>query len=102
MRLIDADELFNAFEKNGWYDSLDRDDVAEELLLKAPTVDAVPVVHGNWVERFTGNEWIVHCSNCKVEATEMADYHTIYSYCPYCGAKMDEYRHKRRIPKYRR
>lgn len=43
-RLIDADELFNAFEKNGWYDSLDRDDVAEELLLKAPTVDAVEVV----------------------------------------------------------
>ena len=37
-RLIDADELFNQFEENGWYDNCDRDEIAETLLLNAPTI----------------------------------------------------------------
>lgn len=44
MRLIDADSLFKEMEKRGWHDNADRDDIAEELLLNAPTVFAVPVV----------------------------------------------------------
>lgn len=44
MRLIGADALFKAFENAAWYNNADRDDVAEELLLDAPTIDAVPVV----------------------------------------------------------
>lgn len=44
MRLIDADELFKDFEKSAWFNNADRDDVAEELLLNAPTIDAEPVV----------------------------------------------------------
>lgn len=42
--LISRDALFSEFENAGWYDNADRDDVAEELLLNAPTVDAVSVV----------------------------------------------------------
>ncbi len=44
MRLIDADALFKAFERTVWYDNADRDEVAEEILLQMPTIDAVPVV----------------------------------------------------------
>lgn len=44
MRLIDADALFKAFEQTAWYDNADRDEVAEEILLQMPTIDAVEVV----------------------------------------------------------
>lgn len=44
MRLIDADALFKAFEKAAWYNNMDRDEIAEEILLQMPTIDAVPVV----------------------------------------------------------
>lgn len=36
--LIDADKLFQVMENTGWYNNADRDEVAEELLLNAPTV----------------------------------------------------------------
>lgn len=42
--LISKDTLFAEFENAGWYDLTDRDEIAEELLVHAPTVDAVPVV----------------------------------------------------------
>lgn len=42
--LIRRDLLFAELEKAEWYDNADRDDVAEELLLFAPSIDAVPVV----------------------------------------------------------
>lgn len=35
--LIDADELFEEMEHNGWFDNADRD-IAEDLVLDAPTV----------------------------------------------------------------
>ena len=44
MRLIDADALFAEFENVGWYNNADRDEVAERLVLQAPTIDAVEVV----------------------------------------------------------
>lgn len=37
-RLIDEDALFEEYENVPWYDNKDRDDVAEEILLNAPTV----------------------------------------------------------------
>ena len=44
MRTIDADALFAEFENVGWYDNADRDEIAERLVLQAPTIDAVNVV----------------------------------------------------------
>lgn len=37
-RLIDADALFDKFEEVGWYNNADRDEVAEKILLDAPTI----------------------------------------------------------------
>lgn len=54
----------------------------------APTVDAVPVVHGRWEEADDGDG--VVCSVCR------EDFCTIYleaerfNYCPSCGAHMKE------------
>lgn len=66
---------------------------------EAPTVDAVPVVHGRWVaidedcEALDGEteskRW--GCTNCH-EIVEYDDYTHIQRlspYCPNCGAKMD-------------
>jgi hypothetical protein len=54
---------------------------------KAPTVDAVEVVHGRWIETKNG----FHCSNCKRKPgrhqTKQGAY--LSNYCPNCGAKMD-------------
>lgn len=49
-RPIDADALFAEFENVGWYNNADRDEIAEPLILQAPTIDAVSVVR---------------CDNCK-------------------------------------
>ena len=43
-KLIDANVLFNAMENASWHDNRDRDDIAEELVLNAPAIDAVTVV----------------------------------------------------------
>lgn len=44
MRLIDADALFTEFENAKWYDNNDRDLVAEDILMDAPTIEACIVV----------------------------------------------------------
>ena len=54
----------------------------------APTVDAVPVVHGRWIWSEENECWV--CSNCEMSA--LNDYRgnsTASDYCPKCGAKMD-------------
>lgn len=38
MRLIDADALFREMEKAEWYNNADRDEIAEEMVLYAPTI----------------------------------------------------------------
>lgn len=88
-RLIDADDLFEEFERAAWYDNADRDEIAESILWQMPTVDAVEVVHGRWLPvideypqflkmpMLTGYK----CSVCgRYEAQEEP-------YC-HCGAKM--------------
>lgn len=44
MRLVNADDLLRKCEETPWFDNRDRDDVAEELILSAPVIDAEPVV----------------------------------------------------------
>ncbi|MDD4280236.1 MAG: hypothetical protein PHX74_10950 [Candidatus Sumerlaeales bacterium] len=41
MRLIDADALYDAFERSPWMDNADRD-IAEEVMDNAPTVNPQP------------------------------------------------------------
>ena len=60
---------------------------ARKLMMDAPAVDAVPVVHGRWED--DGEDHRYHtCSVC--------NYMTIprYNYCPNCGARMDGDKHE--------
>ena len=62
---------------------------------KCPTVDAVEVVHGEWI--YENGEWV--CSVCKEPALYEVQVYgggnykdcdlVRSSYCPKCGAKMD-------------
>lgn len=88
MRLIDADALFKAFENAAWYNNADRDDVAEELLLNAPTIDVEPVRHGHWIA-FN----VINTKDCSSKIRYMCSKCGRYEdeqepYCN-CGAKMD-------------
>ncbi len=86
MRLIDADALgvgrcsrdvLPADYCAGWNGLI-------RLLEKAPTVDAVPVVHGRWDENG-------YCTNCGKHAPFWSVSSCYYKspYCQSCGAKMD-------------
>lgn len=58
------------------------DDMMSEIET-SPAVDAVEVVHGQWIEK-TG---YAVCSVCLDEC--WADSVLEYNFCPNCGAKMD-------------
>lgn len=61
---------------------------ARKLMEDAPTVDAVPVVHGRWIDNvdekgMLRNAWR-SCSACGG-----LNWSKKPNYCPQCGAKMD-------------
>lgn len=93
MRLIDADALgvgrcsrdvLPADYCAGWNGLI-------RLLEKAPTVDAVPVVHGRWIYEeetlFTLSGY--RCSVCRRPRWLSPDVPEAFKYCTNCGAKMD-------------
>ena len=63
---------------------------AKEMVADATTVDAVPVVHGHWidmdVETYT---WKIRCSLCSHERGMMSTGKTYPMWCENCGARMD-------------
>lgn len=92
-RLIDIDRLCNDLVKR-WSiaDKKKEDliravmaDVVTPIVVSQPTVDAVPVRHGKWVDDSNGIEgaWN-YCSVCGEQAIDL------YDYCPNCGADMRE------------
>lgn len=52
---------------------------------RAPTVDAVPVVHGRWVFDTVNGRECMKCSECLKTQTPTG----VFTYCPNCGARMD-------------
>ena len=95
MRLIDADTLFAEFENVDWYNNADRDEIAERLVLQAPTIDAVSVVHGEWITKYEGSylQRRMYCSVCgKRSGIGGIESNQRKPYCPNCGAKMDRER----------
>lgn len=46
-----------------------------------PTVEAIPVVHGEWI----GGKWYKECSVCSEVFTPTT---TLPNFCPNCGADM--------------
>lgn len=87
MRLIDADALLNTARMTIDWEA--------ENINDAPTVDAMPIVHGYWY----GDEYDGYADDCPVYYSFgcslcnniIFDEETPekYSYCPYCGTKMD-------------
>jgi len=56
----------------------------------APTIDAAPVVHGEW--EWNTNNGFYYCSNCKTVSPredQDGEYCDCPNYCPGCGAKME-------------
>lgn len=100
MRLIDADALRDKLQEE-----IDKaippfDDVigsircgvrlARNIVEDEPTIDAVPVRHGKWIDEgqyadfFPHHEW--RCSECGEHVIEIDT--PWYKYCPNCGARM--------------
>lgn len=90
MRLIDADALMIAIEKDFEgvcvYDVPPSEAVSdfERIVDSMPTIDAEPVRHGRWDENG-------RCTNCGGHAPYWAMATTYYKspYCFECGARMD-------------
>lgn len=105
MRLIDAEDLYSRFEdeykvsykkamatlSDYWRGIHDGIDWGCLRIIKAPTIEAEPVRHGEWVKNEKESEKhieaIYYCSICQnweawgeTEKTK---------YCPNCGAKID-------------
>ena len=58
-------------------------DDAKEIVDRAPTVDAVEVVHGRWIHRPDERR----CPFCGYHYSYFGG--KDYNYCPNCGAQMD-------------
>ncbi len=100
MRLIDADQM--ALDESEAYMAAQvqiQDNVLrgineivhrkiQMLLADTPAVDAVPVVHGRWIE----DHDYLKCPKCGVMVKWDFTFFDIgnWNYCPNCGAKMDE------------
>lgn len=85
--LIQKSELIEEVQKYFVNNSIHKNDLAE-VIAKLPTVEAKPVVHGEWipVKHSRGGH---ECSVCNSYAPSyQSGREYISKYCPYCGADM--------------
>lgn len=93
MKLIDRQALIDAIvntpsEVAMFHSYNDLSSLAERqneilnIVENAPTVDAVPVVHGRWEKSEPGYSI---CGHCKADVAIFSDHK---NYCPNCGADM--------------
>lgn len=90
MRLIDADELLNELTgvevmwwAEGNYTNYDDTTIAE-IINNLPTIEAAPVVHGEWIDHeFEDMVYSRECSECHYEIPNMN-----WNFCPNCGVDM--------------
>ena len=95
MELVDREKLIAQYSANPEYKGfieLIQDDCVVEALKKAEVVDAVLVVHGQWIPQLAIEKTIRGVHSCHTEyrcsicnEIELKD----DNYCPNCGAKMD-------------
>ena len=92
-RLIDAGALEQLFDDECagdcaccLYYNETTDGPGCKLIAKAPTIDAVEVVHARWVDPCINKYGhpCHHCSACRFKASQKDR-----NFCPSCGAKMD-------------
>lgn len=96
VRLIDADALEHCLVIGGRrHGKTIISEIIRRAIQTAPTVDAVPVVHGKW-DKGTDSNWHI-CEECGAEVdismgtgvwVKGVELYEL-KYCPYCGAKMD-------------
>ena len=95
-RLIDANALIAEYDRV----HIGAPGGARKLMVDAPTVDAVEVVHGKWVDRYGGKyaNPAYDCSVCKKSALFRNDMDLLGNwksvqylsdFCPNCAARMD-------------
>ena len=100
-RLIDVNQPINSFKRcakdhpNSVWNAFG----IEEVLNACPTVDAVEVVHGQWLDGHavdhTGKKVYdsIDCSVCeeifKIESHDREYWKGRFKVCPFCGAVMD-------------
>ena len=97
MRLIDADALMKVIREHDYplrshFNSTDNGMFTigvQQAVDDAPTIDAVPVVRGEWVKSDDYKGWLVcsACHDCYVDNAWVNG--KKWRYCPNCGAKMD-------------
>lgn len=89
MRLIDADRALEIVRDQGIAhpNAYHLTNYATLILREAPTVDAVQVVHGRWIEQ---EKYIfgVMC-DCSICGDRILNNGHSWNYCPNCSARMD-------------
>jgi len=86
MRLINADALLENW-KSLWGGDEEYVETIRYKIAEAPTVDAVPVVHGEWlpIKDDYGHLYQGQCSRCGCEPLRNP-FHSPWRFCPNCGA----------------
>ena len=64
-RLIDADMLEDDFDLCNFLDSSWTPQRVHQMIARQTTIDAVPVVHGKWIESHNLDDCFWICSECK-------------------------------------
>ena len=93
-RLIDANALLYEYcQANGCNEVIDEvcpNCFTAGLIADAPTVDAVEVVHGRWIETLVPDGYVQKASRLRKQCSVCGWTNACrYNYCPNCGAKMD-------------
>lgn len=91
MRLIDADTLKDYIKV--WNVGEGIGDNHSEILKavdRQPTIEAVPVVHGEWIEVYDENyeTWYYDCSKCGDGFATKEKCQSLPNFCGECGADM--------------
>ena len=84
MRLIDVDKVTDICDNSFWPETV------KKRVAALPTIDAVPVVHGEWREVEVDKRIVYCCTVCHTVVHNMPNPATfmMFHYCPHCGAKM--------------
>lgn len=97
MTLIDRDELLKFKQDVYDYEGHLLYAVPTGIILKMPTVDAVPVQRGRWIEddaTYPGpgrsNYICSECKQCGGAWLKGLKSESLFAYCPNCGADMRE------------
>lgn len=73
------------------YDGAQEVQWIDECIKNAPAADVQEVRHGKWLYEDSDIGWTDYkCSDCGNIISTVAQDEDLYSYCPYCGAKMDK------------